>query len=81
MEYLNEEQDIVKQTFNRGNYTSLKNSIPIEIAPDQILITKRQRIEFNKWNLFSQPKNPSEYMVSKGLFSWFEYSPAPNEYE
>eukprot|EP00971_Amphidinium_carterae_P194572 3861136-Amphidinium_carterae.1 len=35
-EYANKEQDLIRQSFTRGNHTWMKESLPVELGPDAV---------------------------------------------
>lgn len=47
-EFLNHEQDIVRQSFSTGNFTWMKEALPVEIGPDTVNMLRRHRMERNR---------------------------------
>lgn len=76
MEYSNHEQDIIRQSFSTGNYTWMKESLPVELGPDAIHLLRRQRMERNRlaepvpqtWSKMTQ-------LWGGGYYQEFEYMP------
>ncbi|CAJ1353252.1 unnamed protein product [Effrenium voratum] len=75
-EYTNHEQDIIRQSFSTGNYTWMKESLPVEMGPDAIHVLRRQRMERNRlaepvpqtWSKMTQ-------LWGGGYYQEFEYMP------
>lgn len=75
-EYSNHEQDIIRQSFSTGNYTWMKESLPVELGPDAIHLLRRQRMERNRlaepvpqtWSKMTQ-------LWGGGYYQEFEYMP------
>lgn len=44
-EYMNLEQDVIRQGFHSGNYTWLKDALPVELAPDTVSALRKTRVE------------------------------------
>lgn len=76
MEYSNHEQDIIRQSFSTGNYTWMKECLPVELGPDAIHLLRRQRMERNRlaepvpqtWSKMTQ-------LWGGGYYQEFEYMP------
>jgi hypothetical protein len=47
-EYVNHEQDMIAQSFGTGNYSSIREALPVEIGPGTIHELRRQRQEKNR---------------------------------
>jgi len=75
-DFANAEQDVVRQSFSTGNYTWMKEALPVELGPDAINLLRRQRMERNRlaeplpqtWSKMSQ-------LWGGGFYQEFEYIP------
>lgn len=47
-EFANHEQDVIRQSFTRGNHTWMKEALPVELGPDAVNLLRRQRMERNR---------------------------------
>merc|ERR1719326_1181080 len=79
-DFANQEQDVIRQSFTTGNYTWMKEALPVELGPDAINLLRRQRMERNRlaeplpqtWSKMSQ-------LWGGGFYQEFEY--IPDSYE
>jgi hypothetical protein len=79
-EFANHEQDIIRQSFSNGNYTWMKEALPVELGPDTVNLLRRQRMERNRlaepvphtWSKMTQ-------LWGGGYYQDFEY--IPDEYD
>jgi len=79
-EFANHEQDVIRQSFSTGNHTWMKESLPVELAPDAVNLLRRQRMERNRlaepvpqtWSKMTQ-------LWGGGYYQEFEY--IPDEYD
>lgn len=79
--YANSEQDVIRQAFQTGNYTWMKELIPVEIAPDSINGLRKKRMEQNRTG-DGRPAQTWSKMTSLwggGYYQEFEYMPEPYE--
>jgi hypothetical protein len=80
-EYLNTQQDIIRQGFHTGNYTWLKESLPVELGHDTILAVKRLRIEKGRGAVDpGKPQKTWARMSSLwggGYYPEFKFMPEP----
>lgn len=75
-EYSNAEQDTIRQSFNTGNHTWMKEAIPVELGPDAVNSLRRHRMERNRlaepvpqtWSKMTQ-------LWGGGFYQEFEYMP------
>lgn len=75
-EFANHEQDVIRQSFCCGNHTWMKESLPVELAPDAVNLLRRQRMERNRlaepvpqtWSKMTQ-------LWGGGYYQEFEYIP------
>lgn len=75
-EFANHEQDVIRQSFCCGNHTWMKESLPVELAPDAVNLLRRQRMERNRlaepvphtWSKMTQ-------LWGGGYYQEFEYMP------
>jgi len=77
-EFANHEQDVIRQCFSAGSYTSLKQAMPKDLAPDSVNALRRQRMNKNRL------AEPEPQTWSKMTQHWgsgdhkdFEYMPDP----
>jgi len=77
-EFANHEQDVIRQCFSTGSYTSLKQAMPKDLAPDSVNALRRQRMNKNRL------AEPEPQTWSKMTQHWgsghhrdFEYMPDP----
>eukprot|EP00397_Hematodinium_sp_SG-2012_P044195 GEMP01049304.1.p1 GENE.GEMP01049304.1~~GEMP01049304.1.p1 ORF type:complete len:394 (+),score=90.46 GEMP01049304.1:179-1360(+) len=79
--YSNAEQDIIRQAFHTGNYTWMKELLPVELAPDAINILRRRRMEENRVGTGRPPLTWSKMtgLWGGGFYQEFEYMPDPYE--
>lgn len=59
MVFANSEQDTIKQSFSTGNHTWMKESLPVDLAPDSVHVLRRQRMERNRLGDSSRLKDTS----------------------
>jgi len=79
-EFANQEQDVIRQSFSKGNYTWMKHALPVELAPDSVNLLRRQRMEHNRLAEPSpQPYSRMAQLWGGGSYQEFEY--IPDEYE
>lgn len=79
-EFANHEQDVIRQAFSTGNHSWMKESLPVELAPDAVNLLRRQRMERNRlaepvpqtWSKMTQ-------LWGGGYYQEFEY--IPDEYD
>jgi len=79
-EFANDEQDIIRQSFSTGNHTWMKESLPVELAPDSINQLRRQRMEKNRLaEPLPQTWSKMTQLWGGGCYQEFEY--IPDEYQ
>jgi len=79
-EFVNQEQDVIRQSFSKGNYTWIKHALPVELGPDSVNHLRRQRMENNRLAEPSpQPYSRIAQLWGGGSYQEFEY--IPDEYE
>merc|ERR1719408_547945 len=79
-EFLNHEQDVIRQSFSTGNHTWMKEALPVELAPDTVNQLRRQRMERSR--LAEPPPQTWSKMTQLwggGCYQEFEY--IPDEYD
>lgn len=80
-EYMNLQQDIIRQGFNIGNFTWLKESVPVELGPDTVLAVRRLRMEKGRGAI--DPLKPATTWAKMaslwggGFYPEFEFLPDP----
>jgi len=78
-EFLNHEQDVIRQSFSSGNHTWMKEALPVELAPDTINQLRRQRMERNRLaEPLPQTWSKMTQLWGGGCYKEFEY--IPDEY-
>lgn len=79
-EFANHEQDVIRQSFSCGNHTWMKESLPVELAPDAVNLLRRQRMERNRMaEPVPQTWSKMTQLWGGGYYQEFEY--IPDEYD
>jgi hypothetical protein len=75
-EFANHEQDVIRQCFSTGSYTSLKQATPNDLAPDSVNALRRQRMNKNRL-AEPEPRSKMTQHWGSGHHKDFEYMPDP----
>lgn len=79
-EYLNHEQDVIRQSFSTGNHTWIKEALPAELGPDSLNLHRRQRMERNRLAVpVPQTRTKIMQLWGGGVYQEFEYIPDEQE--
>eukprot|EP00747_Dinoflagellata_sp_TGD_P162785 gnl/TRDRNA2_/TRDRNA2_180766_c0_seq1.p1 gnl/TRDRNA2_/TRDRNA2_180766_c0~~gnl/TRDRNA2_/TRDRNA2_180766_c0_seq1.p1 ORF type:complete len:432 (-),score=84.78 gnl/TRDRNA2_/TRDRNA2_180766_c0_seq1:214-1509(-) len=77
-EFVNHEQDMIRQSFSCGNYTWMKEALPVELGPDAVNMLRRQRMERNRLaDPLPQTWTKMTQLWGGGYYQEFEYMPDP----
>jgi len=81
-EYLNHEQDVIRQAFHRGNYTYMKERVPSKFAPNSITFFRRKRMDQVRTGTYFR-REPLTWakMTGKWGGSCYRYENIPDPYD
>lgn len=81
-DYSNQEQDVIRQAFHTGNYTWMKELLPVEIYPESVNFLRKKRMEHNR--LVKTSRQPMTWTRMTSLWGggyYFEFEFMPDPYD